>query len=208
MVLERVRQYADQLWALLPTGLVWRRSPGTVFDALLQGCAGELARLDKRSADLLREADPRTTTELLVDWERVCGLPDPCVGELTTVAERRAAVVQRLTQQGGQSVAFLLALGLALGYAITIEEFRPFQCGISQCTDPLSNGDWIYTFQVHAPEFTVRTLQCGVGRMGEPLRTWRNDLLECAIQRAKPAHTHVLFAYDAGSGDHWFIGPS
>lgn len=207
MVLDRVRAYADQLWALLPQGLAWRRAPETVLDRLLQGTAGELARVDKRAEDMLREADPRSTNELLVDWERICGLPDPCVGELRTVGERRAAVVQRLTQQIGQSPAFFVALALALGYSVTIEEFHPFLVDRSRVGEPLTDGPWIHTWKVHAPVHTIRDFVVETSRAGEPLRAWGNQLLECAMLRHRPAHTHVLFAYDLASGDHWYIGP-
>ena len=30
---------------------------------------------------------------------------------------------------------------------------------------------------------------------GEPLRSWGNNLLECTMERIKPAHTVLIFAY-------------
>lgn len=108
--------YRVLLQALLPHGAAWPRDPDAVLTALLQAFADEFARVDVRVEDLFNEMDPRTTYELLEDFERVTGLPDPCVPAEQTVNERRAALVTRLTGQGGQSIAYFLGLAAALGY--------------------------------------------------------------------------------------------
>jgi len=157
--------------------------------------ADELSRADGRAADLLRELDPRTTVELLTDWETALGLPDACVPAGQTIQQRRSAVVAKYTSLGGQSRQFYIDLAAALGYTITITEFRPFRAGISVAGDPLTNGDWIFAWQVNAPETTIFEFRAGQSTAGEPLRNWGNDELECAISAVKPAHTEVLFAY-------------
>lgn len=187
-------QYANQLRALLPRGEAWRAERGSLMDSLLLAIATEFARIDARGGDLLNEADPRTTVELLEDWERVLGLPNPCITEEQTNAQRRAAVVEKVRRLGGQSVAYFLQVAESLGYDITITEFRPFVAG-SDAGDPLTNGDWIFTWQVNGPEVTTTDFKVGVSAVGEPLRTWGNEELECVINQLKPAHTHVLFAY-------------
>lgn len=202
-----LRDHALENQALLPQGIAWTRADDAVLTRLLTGIATEFARIDKRGQDLERESDPRGTTELIGDWERVAGLPDPCVGELAALVARRAAVTGRVSALGGQSRGYFIALAAALGYSITIEEFRPFQAGRSVAGDPLSNGDWIFTWRVHGPETTVRPFYAGIGRAGEPLRTWGNLSLECTFLRERPAQTHVLFSYDLSSGDNWAIGP-
>ena len=80
---------------------------------------------------LLVETDPRYTADMLPDWERNFGLPDPCVPITLSIPERRVALVNRMTTEGGQSVAFFTALAATLGYTVTIKEFRPFQFGLS-----------------------------------------------------------------------------
>ena len=63
--------------------------------------------VDGRAADLLEiESDPRTTVELLPDWERAWGLPDPCFPNATSIAERQNMLVLVMTLLGGQSRAF------------------------------------------------------------------------------------------------------
>jgi uncharacterized protein YmfQ (DUF2313 family) len=184
------------LQALLPPGAAWTRETGATLTRLLEGLAEELARIDARCADLLREADPRTTAELISEWERITGLPDPCTGPYDTLQERRSAIVSQLTDAGGQSPAYFIALALTLGYTITVEDgFQPFRVGLNSVGDALNGADWAYVWRVNAPETTVRTFAVGQSTVGEQLRTWGNELLECVLTRRKPAHTHILFSY-------------
>lgn len=190
--------YLAQLQALLPQGPAWPRDAEAELTRLLSAWAAELARVDGRAVDLVEEADPRTTTELLSDWERVAGLPDPCVEALAgtqTTAQRRAALLAKLTTIGGQSAAYYIALAASLGYTITVSEFTPFQAGHSEAGDPITNDEWGFAWQVNAPDESIVVFAAGRSCAGEPLRAWGNELLECVITRLRPAHTHVLFAY-------------
>lgn len=190
-------EYLAQLQALLPQGPAWPREANAALTQLLAAWADELARVDGRAADLIEEADPRTTAELLADWERVADLPDACVaayGITQTTAQRRAALVAKLTTIGGQSAAYFISLAASLGYTISVTEFAPFTAG-SDAGDDLTNGDWAYAWQVNAPQETIIEFSAGASSAGDPLRAWGNELLECVIRRLRPAHTHVLFAY-------------
>lgn len=189
-------EYLAQLQALLPQGPAWPREANAALTQLLAAWADELARVDGRAADLIEEADPRTTAELLADWERVAGLPDACVaayGITQTTAQRRAALVAKLTTIGGQNAAYFIALAARLGYTITITEYKTFTVR-SKVNDPINDLPWRFVFTVNAPLNTVRrfTVRSAVN---EPLAEWGNELLECVIARLKPTHTHVLFAY-------------
>lgn len=189
-------QYREHLLALLPKGPIWLREVGTTLGALLQALADELARVHNRALALIDEADPSTTLEMLLEWERVAGLPDACAGQATTVAERRARLVARLAARGGQSAAYYVSLAAVYGFVVTIEEFSEFRAGVSNAGEPLTNGLWHHTWRVHAPAETLRRFQAGSSFAGEPLASWGNDILECVLTRAKPAHTSVLFAYE------------
>lgn len=188
-------QYLIALQALLPRGAAWPRDASAVLTRTLRALAEEFARIDERAGDLIEESDPRTTLELLPDWERVAGLPDACYGELSTIQERRAALAAKLTRLGGQSRAYFIDLAHQLGYEVTIDEFRPFRAGIGRAGDPVYGQAWLFAWRVNAPETTIRYFRAGQSVAGERLRTWGNTLLECAISRVKPAHTHVIFAY-------------
>lgn len=186
-------QYGRMLIALLPRGEAWSLERTADIRNQLHGMAMEFARIDARGDSLVREAMPDTTLELLSEWETVAGLPGECTGQLETVALRRAALVARLTTIGGQSRQYFIDLAAALGFEITIEEFKPFTSG-SVAGTAITNGDWAYAWRVNAPETTVRSFVAG-SCAGEPLGTWGYALLECAIGRVKPAHTILIFGY-------------
>lgn len=185
--------YLAQLQALLPQGPAWPRDAGATLTKLLQAMADELARIDGRAAQLIEEADPRTTAELLADWERVAGLPDSCVTAAQSTAQRRAALHAKLTTLGGQSTAYFIALAASLGYTVTITEFEQHTV-VDDVEHPLYSHPWQFAWQINAPQDTVGTLSV-TDTVADPLAWWGNELLECVVNRLKPAHTHVLFAY-------------
>jgi len=187
-------QYRQQLQALLPPGLAWPTGEDAQLTQLLDAMAQELARVDARAGNLRDEADPRTTYEMLTDWERVAGLPTPCMaGVSQTLAERRDALHARIAERGGQSRAYFIALAERAGYTITISEFDPYT--VDSDVDALLVGDdWRFAWQVNAPATTIREATVE-SAMDDPFRTWGNTQLECIISGDKPAHTVVLFAY-------------
>lgn len=192
MALTR-EDYRRALHALLPPGQALPADADSRWQQLLDALAGELARADARAEALREEADARTTYELLDDWERVAGLPDPCVPGEQTLEQRRAALVRVLTGTGGQSRAYFIELAAALGYEIIIEEHHPHTVA-DDVAHPIKGDAWRWAWTVRAPESTVTYLTV-VGTVDEPLATWGNERLECVIERFKPAHTDVLFAY-------------
>jgi uncharacterized protein YmfQ (DUF2313 family) len=187
--------YRQLLTGLLPQGDAWSREPGSVLGRLLEGFGAEPARAHNRLLDLLDEADPRTTLELLPEWERFAGLPDPCSGLAPSLAGRREQLTAKVTQRGGQTPAYFIGLAASLGFVVTITEFPAFDCG-SDCDAAVNGPAWLFAWQVNAPETTISEMGCE-SFCDEPLRHWGNEPLECALSRLKPAHTHVMFAYGA-----------
>jgi uncharacterized protein YmfQ (DUF2313 family) len=134
--------YGNAFLALLPQGQAWPKYPGTTLDLTCRGLAEYWGYVDGRAADLLeRESDPRQTIELLPDWERNWGLPDPCYKAPQTVGQRQLALVMRMTMIGAQSRAFFIEVAAQIGYTITITEYRVFVCGIDRCGDNRVYGD-------------------------------------------------------------------
>jgi uncharacterized protein YmfQ (DUF2313 family) len=135
--------YRDAFLELLPQGPAWPKH--TIDSVLWQSCDGlnnYWGYVDGRAADLLeRESDPRTTLELLPDWERNWGLPDPCWSEAQTIGQRQQELVLRMTMIGGQSRQFFIDTAAHLGYSITISEYRPFMVGMDRCGDSRVYGD-------------------------------------------------------------------
>ena len=186
--------YLRQLQALLPLGAAWPRDDSATLTQMLWALAAEFARVDGRATDLINEADPRSTLELLPDWERAYGLPATCMaGIAQTLQQRRNALVAQITGIGGQSRQYFIGLALSAGFTITITEFSSFTVG-SGVNDPIYDNSWRYYWQVNAPSSTVEQFSVA-STVGEGLQTWGNQLLECLIGRLKPAHTRVLFAY-------------
>lgn len=201
-----IEDYGKQLLDLMPPGQAFSRDPGTQLEQVLLGCAVEFSRVEARGDQLAIEVIPSETNELLTDWERVAGLPDKCSGKLEeTIQGRRNALLAKLSSTGGQSPAYFIEVARSLGYDVTITEFRPFLAGSSRAGDPLTNGDWIYTWRINAPETTIIEFRAGLSAAGEPLRTWGNDTLECKINQLKPAHTHVIFSYGAIEAEETYL---
>ena len=185
--------YTQVFQALLPKGRIWPRDAEAVLTKLLSSWADELARVDVRADDLLDELDPDTAFEMLTDFERVSDLPDKCVYGEETIAQRREAILAKLTSRGGQTPAYFIALAARLGYEIEIEEFRPFRAG-SGAGERAYSTDWAHAWRVNAPFETMWYFRAGSGA-GERLAAWGNDKLECVIADKAPAHTVLLFGY-------------
>lgn len=190
--------YLVQLQALLPHGLAWPRASDATLTRLLGAWADDLARADQRAADLLAESDPRLTSEILLDWERVAGLPDPCValaGVEQTTEQRRAALVAKLTSLGGQSRQYFIDLAAALGYpGATIDEYRTMKCN-SNCNDALWSIEDRFVWLLNLPSDGGTFIMNCDSPCDSALASWGDEAIECRVQKLKPAHTTALVAY-------------
>jgi uncharacterized protein YmfQ (DUF2313 family) len=129
-------EYADAFQRLLPLGQAWPRGEDSVLMKVVRGLTRIWGDFEIRASKLLEmESDPRQTIELLPDWERNWGLPDPCYAEPQSIAERQLALVMRMTLEGGQSRQFFIDVAAMLGYTITITEYRPFFIAMDGCGD-------------------------------------------------------------------------
>jgi uncharacterized protein YmfQ (DUF2313 family) len=193
--------YAEAFAGSLPTGPAWPRDPGSTLMQVVTGLMQLWGDVDAAAADLLEiESDPRFTQEMLPDWEEAFGLPDPCVPRVLTIPERHVALVNRMTTQGGQSIAYFTAVAATLGYTITVREYRPFQFGLSsfggsrgQFQPPSVRFYWRIT--ITGPRLT--RFRFGASSFGRDsfLEIVRAEDLECVLTRWKPARTIVLFDY-------------
>lgn len=169
--------YVRALQGLLPRGLIWTRVAARRLTRLLGGLADELARVHNRASALMDEADPQTTTELLPDWERTVGLPEPGDVLAATPADRRAGVVAKLRAQGGAAAEYFEAVAAKLGVTAVV-------------TEPLA---WLHVWQVAAPAVVDR-MACNdpcnsavvsFGDLGLRLRA--------LFTRIKPGHTRIYW---------------
>jgi uncharacterized protein YmfQ (DUF2313 family) len=188
--------YKQQLINLSPKGLAWPTEDGSNWIKLLDAIAQEFARVDARCSDLINEALPDTTTELLPNWEQIAGLPDECSELGDSYSIRRLNLIAKLASRGGQSPSYYISVALALGYEITVTEFDQFRADINSAGDPVNGEAWEYTWRVNAPLNSIVYFRASLSAAGEPLAEWGNDRLECVINKLKPAHTIVLFSYE------------
>ncbi len=193
--------YTEQMKALLPSGEAFSQQKGTVLETVLSIFATEFAKIDDRSLALVNEADPRSVIEMLEEWEKVAGLPDPCIGTGGTFQERRDLLVQRVTSLGGQSLSFFIGIATLLGYTITIKEHKPFTTGKSKCGNTsggavTSDKKIRYHWTVTVPNARLTNFKTGASKCGENLGKFSNaDDLVCVFTRLKPAHTTMHFNY-------------
>lgn len=204
--------YARAFANLLPIGTAWSRDPDSVLMMLTRGQA-EIwgGKVDPRAADLLEtETDPRKTNELLPEWERAFGLPDLCVPQTLTSDGRRAALVEKMTRNGGQSIAYFNSVAAELGKTATITEYSPFMCGVSQCGDTRPTGaaneryywetgpaEMRFYWKVKLEPTFIHWFRAGSGRCGvDPMvLIGRQGDIECLFKRWKPAQTQAVFDY-------------
>lgn len=120
---------------LLPQDAYDRAAP--VLSSDLAAEARQLDAVQSAVDGLLLEMDPRTTVQLLDDWERVYGLPDAGLMVATTLQERQARLTAKVLQTGGLSKPYFQSLLEQAGYTVIIDEPRGFFAGINCCGDRL-----------------------------------------------------------------------
>lgn len=187
--------FATVIHALMPRGKVWPRDPTAVMAQVINGLAPTFARHTAANNQLLIDAFPLTSVELLPEWESTLGLPDPCAGTSPTLQGRQQQVVARLTNSGGQSIPYFVAYAKALGYTVTVTEFAPFRAGQSRAGQQVGTLDWFFTWQVNAPLNTITYFRAGQAAADQPLASWGNAVLQCELIAIKPAHTYLNFGY-------------
>jgi len=94
------------------------------FGKLLMSFAVELEKFEDRITDLIREAIPGLSRELLPEWESDLGLPDICSPLAATQEERAKICHAKYTgNYYGQSKQFYIDYALSLGAIIIITEY-------------------------------------------------------------------------------------
>lgn len=181
--------------ALLPMGRVWSREPDDIPSLLALALGQIYERQSARSLNLLTDAFPASTTELLEEWQESVGLPDPCAGDNPTLAQQRSQIVARLTDSGGSSRQYFISFAAALGYTITIDEFTPSRFG-RKFGGKFGGDDWASAWQVNMPTFTITNLKFG-DLFGKSFASWGDTVLQCELERIKPAHTVLIFNYQS-----------
>lgn len=187
--------YRKQLELLLPSGSAIDPQSGSVLLNLLGGFAEELARIEGRGRDLIDEADPRTTTELLAEWLAIVGVPDECAAHSTATIGEREQLLQKLIKQSGQTPLFYQEMAEVLGYSASVEEFPSFNIDQGAIGDPLTDGSWTHCFTVRINGVTDYAT-AGEARASDRLGYFDASFLYCLLQKAKPAQTVAFVGFE------------
>jgi len=199
-----VDDYRAQLAALAPPGMAWPTDPESRWQKLLAGLAQEFARVDSRAGQLLIEADPRQALYLFDEWEASYGLPGDCAPADQSQADRVVALIGRIIGQGGMRAADYIALAEGLGYPGTkIIEPREATVEVETATghtgavigDDMNGQDWESTWTAQIPNGVVRESVIDEAIIGDPLRSWGDELVECALRGARPAWLILQVGY-------------
>jgi uncharacterized protein YmfQ (DUF2313 family) len=200
--------YTHAFLSLLPQGQAWPREPDSTLARSVKGLCQYWGHVDGRAGDLLeRESDPRITIELILDWERAFGLPDPCIAEPLTLADRQRMLVHRMTLLGAQSRQYFYDVAASIDHQIRIREYAPVMTGVTRCGRALDDAGY-QRWQVGPPEnrffwtvhvdkarlgwFRASSGECGIDPL---LRIGHSTDLECLFNRWKPAHTKIVYDY-------------
>lgn len=174
-------KYRILLQNLLPTGPAWTRDGDATITAFLEALGVEYATVECRTEALLREADVRTTGELLDEWEAFAGLPGDCISPPTTSQGRNDALYAQVTKRQSSSLPSLAEIAERLGYTSVVirEDSKPFRVGFSAVGDALQSGPWVYHWTV-----------IGV----RPPSLSDDEQLRCLLEET--AHQHTTFGLE------------
>ena len=187
--------YREQLHALLPSGPAWPEDIGTVLDNFLDAIAARFADVDLQGARLLDEVRPNTTFHLLTDWERVAGLPDECSVLGSTITIRRGSLLEKLVTKPTLNASEFERIGRTFGVTITVDELDQTRADAISGLDT-AGGKWRFVWWISIPMSADLRYFRMTSRVNERFATFeRNTELECRLENAAPAHTHLVVGY-------------
>lgn len=188
-----IQEYKGALVRLFPKGYAWI---GKNLRLLQEGIANEFARIHVRAIDLIEESDPRTTVEMLPEWENFAGLPDDTSDLAPSIAERQRHLSQKILSRGGQDQHHYEEMAENLNIDnVDVSNVRLALYGRARCGERLNAYHWLHWFEVNGPASIYKRSQYGEARCGDRIVEIGNKVLERTIRKYKPAHTRVNFYY-------------
>ncbi len=180
--------YRDMNGESLPRGPIWDWLSAAGLGGMMAALGVEGVRFHNRIVDLMREAYPSTADELLAEWEEVYGLP-LCDDLAPTDDLRRAALASRVAAQGGQSRAYFIGLARIVlndpTAPVWVEENpdgTPFRVSENRVGDRLWAVGSVFYWILHLPNTATAD---------------QVDIIDCLVQRFKPAHTSAAVVADS-----------
>lgn len=183
---------ADQLAVSLPEGRAWNAKtiPGTTIRSLIVGCASEFNIVQQQIEHMAREFNISLAVDLLPDWEASVGLPDACQIELTELAERRQAVIDRIKKVPVVTTADFEALILSLtGQVATVTPGAVFES--FPLAFPLTFADSSPLFKLYID--IEDNIEAGFPyAFPFPFGTTTSGLIRCVLEQIIPANVILI----------------
>lgn len=176
----------------------------TIMQRFWAGVAEPLEFLHQRACALIEEYFCSTVDELREEWWAEYGFPDPC-DPWNTLCDKVRAL-------GGATCSYLAGLAAARGWSLTCTECDPnppsprvgcFSTGCGKTCGCPGNTIWVTIDLAASPAYTEsrddRSARAGAARTGAaytgPACPPGAELLQCLIERFKPAHVRAVYIY-------------
>lgn len=184
-----LEQYTKAIKSLLPRGRVWSRATSGIQHDLIEGIAKSFQQVDADASQLLIEAFPATTTQLIDEWNLTVGIPDYCFGAPDSIEQNRQYIVAKLIADGGQSNGYYIAIAKSLGIDIVIREFTPTHYDLDAPEGLIIKpSDWWHTWKVVIDVNSPSLVEYS-GDETAIKNSNSYKALMCLLERYKPAHT-------------------
>jgi uncharacterized protein YmfQ (DUF2313 family) len=176
--------YLGAMQALMPRGRIWSRDAATVQTKVLAGLTASYETQNARANNLLVDGFPKTSNELLPEWEASLGLPSAAAGPAPTLLARQTLVVARFIGAGGISIPCFTQYAALLGFPVAIKGHAPFRCGQSRCGQALGGPEQMYAVTMSTPAAT-----------STPFGAYGPAVLQSEIQRLAPPYSVLKFLF-------------
>ena len=176
LVIADAAAYKQGLLALLPPGDYWAEL-GDDIHALLDSWSADFEALHKLNNSLLDEADPRTTSSYIDEWEAFAGVANPD----KSLSERRNLLLAELSKTGELGdVDVMIMVAEQMGYEVEIDElYHPVWHFGQRISEPINN----LCANVH---LRVRVLNSAAA----------DAEFELHLAEVRPAHSVLHFYYE------------
>ena len=161
---------------------------------ILIGLASEWLNFRSKINEVSNEYNPKTTTQLIEEWEQFVGIPDNCIPVASTIEQRRLNVLLKLAGINAATEKQFKNVASILGYNIEVSN------GVSTSTFPLTLP-FLLISEALAPFTIVITLPSSIQPNGFPLTfpftltSQQPAILDCLFNKLKPANTQLFFRY-------------
>lgn len=171
-----------------------KNKEGSTLRKILIGLASEWLNFRDKINEVSNQYNPKTTTQLIQEWEEFVGIPDSCIPVASTIEQRRLNILLKLAGINATTENQFKKIAEILGYNIQVSN------GASTSTFPLTLP-FLLISEASAPYTIVITLPSSIEPSGFPLTfpftltAQQPAILNCLFDKLKPANTQLFFRY-------------